>query len=62
MRVAAAFDHRGVHLRDAVLEELQRGGHEVVDLGTDSDAVLEKFGYTVDNVVSRALALRTRVS
>ena len=39
MRVAAAFDHRGVHLRDAVLEELQRGGHEVVDLGTDSDAV-----------------------
>jgi transketolase len=24
--------------------------------------VLEKFGYTVDNVVARALALRTRVS
>jgi hypothetical protein len=23
--------------------------------------VLEKFGYTVDNVVARALALRTRV-
>jgi hypothetical protein len=24
--------------------------------------VLEKFGYTVDNVVARAAALRTRVS
>ena len=39
MRVAVAFDHRGVHLREAVLEELRRGGHEPVDLGTDSDAV-----------------------
>jgi ribose 5-phosphate isomerase B len=39
MRVAVAFDHRGVRLREAVLEELARGGHEAVDLGTDSDAV-----------------------
>jgi ribose 5-phosphate isomerase B len=37
MRVAAAFDHRGVHLRDAVLEVL--AGHEILDLGTDTDAV-----------------------
>ena len=37
MRVAIAFDHRGVRLRDAVFEALS--GHEVVDLGTDSDAV-----------------------
>src|SRR6478609_398534 len=36
MRVAVAFDHRGVHLRDAVLEALT--GHEIVDLGTDTDA------------------------
>ena len=35
--VAVAFDHRGVHLREAVLAALE--GHEVVDLGTDSDAV-----------------------
>jgi len=34
--VAVAFDHRGVHLRDAVLEALS--GHSVVDLGTDTDA------------------------
>jgi ribose 5-phosphate isomerase B len=37
VKVAVAFDHRGVHLRDAVLEVL--GGHEVLDLGTDTDAV-----------------------
>jgi len=37
MRIAVAFDHRGVHLRDMVLEALR--GHDVVDLGTDTDAV-----------------------
>jgi ribose 5-phosphate isomerase B len=35
MRVAVAFDHRGVKLRERTLEELQRLGHEPVDLGTD---------------------------
>jgi ribose 5-phosphate isomerase B len=39
MRVAVAFDHRGVHLRDVTLETLQADGHEIVDLGTDTDAV-----------------------
>ena len=38
MRVAAAFDHRGVHLRDEVLATLAELGHDVVDLGTDTDA------------------------
>ena len=35
MRVAVAFDHRGVKLRDIVLEEVRRLGHEAIDLGTD---------------------------
>jgi ribose 5-phosphate isomerase B len=35
MRVAVAFDHRGVRLRERLLEELTALGHEVVDLGTD---------------------------
>jgi ribose 5-phosphate isomerase B len=39
VKVAVAFDHRGVHLRAAVLEALANGGHDVVDLGTDTDAV-----------------------
>jgi ribose 5-phosphate isomerase B len=39
MNVAVAFDHRGVHLRDRVLETVGADGHTVVDLGTDTDAV-----------------------
>jgi ribose 5-phosphate isomerase B len=39
MNVAVAFDHRGVHLRDTVLETLTARGHAIVDLGTDTDAV-----------------------
>jgi ribose 5-phosphate isomerase B len=35
MRVAVAFDHRGVKLRRRILEEVGRLGHEAVDLGTD---------------------------
>ena len=38
MRVAVAFDHRGVKLSERLLEELDGLGHEAVDLGTDSDA------------------------
>jgi len=37
MKVAVAFDHRGVHLREAVLDVLS--DHEVIDFGTDTDAV-----------------------
>ena len=39
VNVAVAFDHRGVHLRDKILETLREDGHEIVDLGTDTDAV-----------------------
>ena len=38
MKVAVAFDHRGVKLRERLLEELGLLGHEAVDLGTDTDA------------------------
>ena len=41
MKVAIAFDHRGVQLRDAILDALS--GHSVVDLGTDTDA--ERIDY-----------------
>jgi ribose 5-phosphate isomerase B len=39
VNVAVAFDHRGVHLRDKILETLREQGCEIVDLGTDTDAV-----------------------
>ena len=35
MRVAVAFDHRGVKLREQLLEDLVALGHDVFDLGTD---------------------------
>ena len=38
MEVAVAFDHRGVKLRERVLEEIATAGHSVLDLGTDTDA------------------------
>ncbi len=38
VRVALAFDHRGVKLRKRLLDELTTLGHEIVDLGTDTDA------------------------
>ena len=39
MRVAVAFDHRGVKLRDTVVAAVEAAGHDVVDLGVDTDAV-----------------------
>ena len=39
MRVAVAFDHRGVKLREAVVGEIGALSHEVHDLGTDDDSV-----------------------
>ena len=35
MKVAVAFDHRGVKLRERVLVELTQLGHETIDLGTE---------------------------
>jgi ribose 5-phosphate isomerase B len=35
MKVAVAFDHRGVKLRERVLADVAALGHETLDLGTD---------------------------
>jgi ribose 5-phosphate isomerase B len=39
MRVAVAFDHRGVKLREAVIGEIVALSHQVHDLGTDDESV-----------------------
>jgi ribose 5-phosphate isomerase B len=39
MKVAVSFDHRGVRLRQEVIDEISTLGHELIDLGTDTDAV-----------------------
>jgi ribose 5-phosphate isomerase B len=38
VRIAVAFDHRGVKLRERVLDVVRELGHDAVDLGTDTDA------------------------
>jgi ribose 5-phosphate isomerase B len=35
MRIACAFDHAGLPLREPLLELLRHAGNEVIDLGTD---------------------------
>ncbi len=37
MRIACAFDHAGVPLRNAVLSALADGGHDALDLGDADD-------------------------
>ena len=36
MKIAVAFDHAGVPLRERLLAEVAAAGHEVLDFGTDS--------------------------
>jgi ribose 5-phosphate isomerase B len=36
VKVAVAFDHRGVKLRQGVLQAISNLGHEILDLGTDA--------------------------
>ena len=55
MKIAAAFDHRGIKLRDAVLEAIEAAGHEAVDLGTDTDAV--RIDYP-DKALELGMAIR----
>ncbi len=56
MKIVAAFDHRGVKLRDAVLEAIAAAGHEPVDLGVDSDAVRVDYP---DQALAVGMAIRS---
>jgi ribose 5-phosphate isomerase B len=55
VKVAVAFDHRGVKLREAVFEAVEAAGHSVVDLGTDTDAV--RIDYP-DKALELGMAIR----
>src|SRR5438132_1487433 len=56
MRVAVAFDHRGVKLRERVLEELTMLGHEVVDLGVSDPTVVVDYPDKAQEVGDTILA------
>src|SRR5438094_9221729 len=55
VNVAVAFDHRGVHLRDTILDTLRENGHDIVDLGTDTEPV--RIDYT-DKAIEIGAALK----
>ncbi|HEX9315909.1 MAG TPA: ribose 5-phosphate isomerase B, partial [Actinomycetota bacterium] len=41
MRIAIASDHAGFALKSLLIEHLKDDGHEIVDLGTDSEASVD---------------------
>lgn len=52
-RLAAGADHAGYRLKDALVEMLRADGHEVLDLGTNSDESVDypDFGSAVAHAV-----------
>ncbi|MGD0219976.1 MAG: ribose 5-phosphate isomerase B [Acidimicrobiales bacterium] len=53
MRFAIGSDHAGLHLKNLLGGHLTEGGHEVVDLGTHSEAAVDypDFGAAVGRAV-----------
>ena len=45
MKIAIASDHAGFPLKSLLIERLREVGHEVLDLGTDSEAPVDYPGF-----------------
>ena len=60
MRIAVGCDHAGFPLKQAAIDELRRLGHEVLDLGTDSEEAVDypDFAQAVAEAVMRGEAER----
>jgi ribose 5-phosphate isomerase B len=60
MRIAIGCDHAGFPLKKAAVEELRRLGHEVIDLGTNSEEPVDypDFAQAVGEAVMRGEADR----
>ena len=41
MRIALGADHAGFEMKELIKQRLQKDGHSVIDLGTDSDASVD---------------------
>lgn len=48
MRIAIAADHSGVAHKARLVDWLRAGGHEVTDIGTDDEAVVDYPALCVD--------------
>jgi ribose 5-phosphate isomerase B len=60
MRVAVAADHAGFPLKQGVIEEVERCGATVIDMGTDSTAAVDypDFAEAVGRAIQRGEADR----
>ena len=60
MRIAIGCDHAGFPLKAPAIDELRRLGHEVIDLGTDSEDAVDypDFAQKVGETVMRGRADR----
>jgi ribose 5-phosphate isomerase B len=56
MKVAVAFDHRGVELREAVLEAVAQAGCEAIDLGVKDASVRVDYPDQASDVGKRIRA------
>lgn len=54
MKIAIGSDHAGYHLKDYLVKYLEERGHEVVDMGTDSEAPVDYPAFCA--AVGRAVA------
>lgn len=57
MRIAVASDHRGVHVKGLILEQLRGLGHEVIDMGPEESGPVDYPIYA--SKVSSAVSQRT---
>ena len=58
MKIAVAFDHAGVPLKETVMEAVRASGNEPVDLGTDDDypdTALKAGRAVLDGTAERAI-------
>ncbi|MDG2205992.1 MAG: ribose 5-phosphate isomerase B [Alphaproteobacteria bacterium] len=53
--VAIACDHAGFPMKSVLIDELERAGHQVVDLGTDSEESVDypDFGFALADALSK---------
>lgn len=60
MKIAIASDHGGFALKADLIETLREWGHEVLDLGPDSDARVDyaDFGYKITEAITSGKAER----
>ena len=52
MKVAFSSDHAGFRLKQAVIQSLEADGHEIVDLGTNSDQPVDYPDYALKIAVA----------